>query len=162
MSLTESTAAISTQTSATAKKPSDATAAASQGSHFPRRARNAAINERAKPAKAGLIEKAANLWGKAGQRSLARSALVEAAEQLTRALAQIAALPGTRALRREEIKLQVALITPLMHIKGYAAPEAKAAMERARLLIEQTEIFEEPPEDPLQLFSVPYNFWVAN
>ena len=111
---------------------------------------------------AGLIEKAANLWGKAGQRSLARSALVEAAEQLTRALAQIAALPGTRALRREEIKLQVALITPLMHIKGYAAPEAKAAMERARLLIEQTEIFEEPPEDPLQLFSVLYNFWVAN
>ena len=38
---------------------------------------------------AGLIEKAAGLWGKAGQRSLARSALVEAAAQLTRALAQI-------------------------------------------------------------------------
>ena len=36
---------------------------------------------------AGLIEKAASLWGKAGQRSLARSALVEAVEQLTRALA---------------------------------------------------------------------------
>jgi SAM domain (Sterile alpha motif) len=35
---------------------------------------------------AGLIEKAAALWGKAGQRSLDRSALVEAAEQLTRAL----------------------------------------------------------------------------
>ncbi len=32
---------------------------------------------------AGLIEKAASLWGKAGQRSLARSALVEAVEQLT-------------------------------------------------------------------------------
>jgi hypothetical protein len=29
---------------------------------------------------AGLIEKAAYLWGKAGERSLARSALVEAAE----------------------------------------------------------------------------------
>ena len=39
---------------------------------------------------AGLIEKAAGLWGKAGQRSLERSALVEAAEQLTRALDQIA------------------------------------------------------------------------
>ena len=37
---------------------------------------------------AGLIEKAAILWGKAGQRSLARSALAEAAEQLTRALGQ--------------------------------------------------------------------------
>jgi len=44
---------------------------------------------------AGLIEKAAGLWGKAGVRSLARSALVEAAVQLTRALAQIATLPGT-------------------------------------------------------------------
>ncbi len=52
-------------------------------------------------AAAGLIEKAAGLWGKAGQRSLARSALVEAAEQLTRALAQIAALPATPSLRRE-------------------------------------------------------------
>ena len=50
---------------------------------------------------AGLIEKAAGLWGKAGQRSLARSALVEAAEQLTRALDQIATLPATPALRRE-------------------------------------------------------------
>ena len=47
---------------------------------------------------AGLIEKAAGLWGKAGQRSLARSALVEAVEQFTRALAQIATLPATPAL----------------------------------------------------------------
>src|SRR5260370_533391 len=35
---------------------------------------------------AGLIEKAAGLWGKAGQRSLARSALAEGAAQLARAL----------------------------------------------------------------------------
>jgi len=47
-------------------------------------------------------EKAAGLWGKAGQRSLARSALVEAAEQLTRALGQIATLPSTVALRGEQ------------------------------------------------------------
>jgi predicted ATPase len=37
---------------------------------------------------AGVLEKAAGLWGKAGQRSLARSALVEATAQLGRALAQ--------------------------------------------------------------------------
>jgi predicted ATPase len=79
---------------------------------------------------AGLIEKAAGLWGKAGERSLERSALVEAVEQLTRALAQIATLPITPALRREQIKLQVALITPLVHVKGYAAPETRAAAER--------------------------------
>src|SRR5262249_37466243 len=86
---------------------------------------------------AGLIEKAAGLWGKAGQRSSARSALVEAIEQLTRALAQIASMPATPALRREQIKLQVALITPVIHVKGYAAPETKAALERARLLIDK-------------------------
>jgi predicted ATPase len=85
---------------------------------------------------AGQIEKA-RLWGKAGQRSLERSALVEAGAQLTRALAQIAALPPTPALRREQIKLQVALTTPFMHVKRYAAPETKAAAEEARLLIEQ-------------------------
>ena len=52
---------------------------------------------------AGLVEKAAGLWGKAGQRSLERSALVEAVEQLTRAVGQIASLPATPARRREEI-----------------------------------------------------------
>ena len=57
---------------------------------------------------AELIEKAAGLWGKAGQRSLARSALLEGAEQLKRALDQIATLPSTPALRREEIKIQLA------------------------------------------------------
>ena len=113
-------------------------------------------------AEAGLVEKAAAFWGKAGQRSLARSALVEATEQLRRALDLIATLPGTPAWRREEIKLQVALITPLLHVSGYAAPETRAAVERARLLIEQAEALGEPPEDPLLLFSVLYGFWVAN
>ena len=47
-----------------------------------------------------------------------------------------------------------------MHLKGYAAPETKAAAERARLLIEQAEALGEPPEDPLLLFSVLYGFWV--
>jgi tetratricopeptide (TPR) repeat protein len=62
---------------------------------------------------AGLIEKAMGLWGTAGQRSLARSALLEGAEQLKRALDQIATLPATPALRREEIKLEVAFANAL-------------------------------------------------
>ena len=64
--------------------------------------------------------------------------------------------------RREQIKLQVALINPLLHVKGYAAPETKAAAQRARLLIEQAEALGEPPEDPLLAFSILYSFWVAN
>jgi class 3 adenylate cyclase len=62
---------------------------------------------------AGLIEKAAGLWGKAGQRSLARAALLEGAEQLKRALDQIATLPASPDLRREEIKLRVAFANAL-------------------------------------------------
>ena len=111
---------------------------------------------------AGLIEKAAGLWGKAGQQSLERSALVEAVEQLTRALDLIAVLPRTPPLRRIQIDLQAALITPLIHVKGYAAPETKAAAERARVLIEHAEAHGEPPEDPLLLFSVLYGIWVGN
>jgi predicted ATPase len=111
---------------------------------------------------AGLIEKAAGLWGKAGRQSLDRSALAEAVAQFTRALEQIQTLPGTAALRREQIKLQVALISPLIHVKGHAAAETKAATEQARLLIEQAEALREPPEDPLLLFSVLNGFWNAN
>jgi predicted ATPase len=111
---------------------------------------------------AGLIEKAAGLWGKAGQRSLSRSALVEAAGQLNRALGQIAELPATPALRREQIKLQVALANALMHVKGYAAPDTKAALDQARSLIAQAEALEVPLEDPLLLFSVLHGFWSAN
>ncbi len=94
---------------------------------------------------AGLIEKAAALWGKAGQRSLARSALVEATVQLIRALSQIATLPGTPALRGDQIKLQVALVNALMHTKGHAAPETIASLDRARAFIEQAECTRRAP-----------------
>jgi class 3 adenylate cyclase/predicted ATPase len=109
---------------------------------------------------AGQIEKAANLWGEAGQRSLERSALVEATAQFTQGLDLIARLPATPALRREQIKLQVALITPLIHVKGHAAAETKAAVERARFLIEQSESLGEPLEDSLILFVVLWGSWV--
>jgi class 3 adenylate cyclase/predicted ATPase len=111
---------------------------------------------------AGLIEKALHLWGKAGQRSIERSALVEAVEHLTRALAQIETLPSTPALRRDQINLQVALITPLIHVKGYSAPETMAAAERSCRLIEQVQALGEGPADPLLLFSALYALWTAN
>jgi tetratricopeptide (TPR) repeat protein len=111
---------------------------------------------------AGLIEKAARLWGKAGQRSVGRSALVEGIEQLKRALALIRKLPGTPPLRREEIKLQVASIGPLMLVNGFAAPETREAIEGARVLIKRAETLGEAPRDPLLLFWVLYSFWLSN
>ncbi|MBV9910583.1 MAG: AAA family ATPase, partial [Hyphomicrobiales bacterium] len=113
-------------------------------------------------AEAGDFEKAAALWGKAARRSAQRSALVEAEEQLERALDMLAALPSTPVLRQEEIKLQVELITPLLHVRGYAAPATRAAVDRARHLIERAEELGESPEDPLLLFSVLYGLWVSN
>jgi predicted ATPase len=109
----------------------------------------------------GLIEKAAGWWGRAGLRALDRSALVEAAAQLTRALAQIAPLPSTAALRREQIKLQVGLANALLHTKGHAAAETVAALGVARSMIERAEALGETPEDPLLRFSVLYGFWAA-
>jgi predicted ATPase len=49
-----------------------------------------------------------------------------------------------------------------MHTKGYAAPETKVALDKARLLIEGANALGEPAEDPLLLFSVLYGFWVAS
>jgi class 3 adenylate cyclase/predicted ATPase len=112
--------------------------------------------------KADLIEKSARLWGKAGQRSQERSALVEAAEQLSQALAQIATLPSRPDLRREQIILQVALLNTLMHVKGYGAPETKAAVAQVRALIEQAERLGEPPDDSSLLLSALFGQWIVN
>jgi hypothetical protein len=111
---------------------------------------------------AGMADKAAALWGKAGQWSLERSALIEAAEQLTRALDQIAILPDTPALRRERIKLHIALMNTLMHLKGYSAPETKATVERARSLFEQAQALDETSDNPMLWLSVLYGFWIVS
>jgi class 3 adenylate cyclase/predicted ATPase len=111
---------------------------------------------------AGLMEKAAVLWGKAGQRSLQRSALVEATAQLNGALAQIVGLPSTAELRRQQIRFQVALANALMHTKGQAAPDTKASFDQASLYIKRADTHGEPLEDPLLRFSVLYGFCIAN
>jgi class 3 adenylate cyclase/predicted ATPase len=110
---------------------------------------------------AGLIERGALLWGKAGQRALERSALAEAVGQLRRALDHIATLPATPALRREQINFQVALSNSLYNVQGFG-PETTAALEQASRLIEQAVALGEPPEDPLLLFVVLYSSWYAN
>jgi predicted ATPase len=112
------------------------------------------LHTRRDMATSSLTEAAIEWWGKAGQRSLDRSALAEAAAQFTRALAQIATLPGTPRTDQASGRAHNALL----HVKGYAAAETKAAAEQARSLIEQAESLGEPLEDPLLLFSVLYAF----
>jgi predicted ATPase len=86
---------------------------------------------------AGLTEAAIEWWGKAGQRSLARSALLEGAEQLKRALDQIATLPATPALRREEIKLQVAFGNALTLMGNFV--DGKEHYDRALAIYDPAE-----------------------
>jgi class 3 adenylate cyclase/predicted ATPase len=110
---------------------------------------------------AGLFEEAANMWGKAGQRSLERSASVEAMTNLTRALELADLLPTTPALRRNQISWQVAHITALMHVKGFAAAETKASVDKARSIIERSQAMGEP-ENPQLIFSVLFGIWAES
>jgi predicted ATPase len=110
---------------------------------------------------AGLTENAAARWGKAGQQSLARSALVEAAAQFTRSLAQIAALPVTAALHRARIEALVGLGNALVDTAGHAAPETKSAFLQARDLMKQAEELGEALDDPLLQSSVLLGLWRA-
>jgi tetratricopeptide (TPR) repeat protein len=113
-------------------------------------------------AEAGLPEKAANLWGKAGRQSLRRSALLEAESHFSLALAQIAAQSSAPALRRQEIACQIGLASTLLLRRGYTSAEAKASLSRTLALIERADALGEPVDDPLALFTTLHGFWVAS
>ena len=102
---------------------------------------------------AGMTEAAIEWWGKAGQRSLERSALVEAVEQLRKGLALVANLPEGVTRMQHELDLQIALGKAMIATKGYGAPETGEAFNRARSLCEQ---LDRPP----QLVSVLHGQWV--
>jgi predicted ATPase len=74
----------------------------------------------------------------------------------------VGTLPQTSDTRRQQIKFQVALLAPTTNSKGFAAPETKAAVERAQALIEEAEALGEPLDDPLLLVTVLYGFWQNN
>jgi TOMM system kinase/cyclase fusion protein len=86
---------------------------------------------------AGLIAQAIPYWQKAGQRAVQRSANLEALSHLTKGLELLKTLPDTRERVQHELTLQVALGSPLLATKGYAAPEVGNAYTRARELCQQ-------------------------
>src|SRR5208337_1166819 len=103
-------------------------------------------------AEAGLFEKAAALWRSAGRKSMERSAVVEAEFQFAQALAQIAELPSSAALRREQIRLQAGLISAMMFSRGYTSATTKAALRQAQAIIDRSETLGEPMDDPQPLY----------
>jgi predicted ATPase len=100
-------------------------------------------------AEAGLVEKSVACWGKAGHRSAARSAMVEATAQFQKALDQLALLPDAPERQRRELELCSALGAVLMAAKGIAAPETGHAYARARELWEQL-------GSPSEFLRIPY------
>jgi class 3 adenylate cyclase/tetratricopeptide (TPR) repeat protein len=75
---------------------------------------------------AGLIEKAAGLWGKAGQRSLDRSALQEAVAHLEQGLAIIERLPPSADRDSLELTLREPLHSARLRWRGWASLEVRA------------------------------------
>jgi class 3 adenylate cyclase/predicted ATPase len=86
---------------------------------------------------AGLTERAADWWLRAGQLASARSASREAIGHLTKSLAMNEKLPPTEERLRRELEVQIALTAPLFATKGFAAPEASGVCARAQQLARQ-------------------------
>jgi len=94
-------------------------------------------------AEAGLVEKSVACWNKAGHRSVARSAMAEAAAQFQKGLDQLALLLDNPERQRQEFDFRSALGVVLSAVKGHSAPETGHAYARARELWEQ---LGSPPE----------------
>ncbi len=108
-------------------------------------------------AEAGLVEKSVTYWSAASRRSVARSAMAEAAVQLRKGLDQLALLPDTLERQQQELNLRLALAGSLTVVKGYAHPEVAASYGRAYSLILATARTGTPTH-----FSVLRGLWAAD
>jgi tetratricopeptide (TPR) repeat protein len=88
-------------------------------------------------AEAGLDEKAIGYWLKAGQQSVARSAMMEAVAQLHKGLDLLVRLPDGPRRQQQELELHISLGPALAGAKGYSASEAGESIARACALAEQ-------------------------
>jgi class 3 adenylate cyclase/tetratricopeptide (TPR) repeat protein len=105
--------------------------------------------------RAGMPQEAVEWWGKAGERSLHRSAFVEAIGHFRRAGDFAEALPDVPAVRHTRLRLQIACGNALIASRGTHAAETTAAFARARELAEGLDATSER-------FSVYYGLWVGH
>jgi class 3 adenylate cyclase/tetratricopeptide (TPR) repeat protein len=86
---------------------------------------------------AGLAAQAVRYWRRAGRRAIERSANVEAISQLRNGLELVTRLPMGSERLMAELRLQMALSTPLIATEGYTAPQVEKASSRALELCQQ-------------------------
>ncbi len=105
-------------------------------------------------AQAGLTERAIDYLRKAGRRTIEQSANAEAVGHLTRALELLRSLPESPERARAALGLEVMLGQATIAGRGYAAPETKEVLLRARMLIDDL-------TDPSQKFAILYGLWAC-
>ena len=96
---------------------------------------------------ADLAGKAVGYWQRAGERSHAQSAYMEAVAHCTTGTEVLQTLPDTPQRAQQELNLLLTRLEALRIIKGYAAPEVGLGFARARELCRQA-------GDSPQLFDV--------
>src|SRR5262245_44886721 len=104
---------------------------------------------------AGLTERAVEYWQKAGRRAIERSANAEAIRHLTSALESLQLLPENPERKRAALELEVMRGQAMIADRGYAAPETREVLLRAKTLIDDL-------TDPSQKFAILYGVWASH
>jgi class 3 adenylate cyclase/predicted ATPase/DNA-binding XRE family transcriptional regulator len=99
-----------------------------------------------------LLDEAIVQWQKAGQRAIERSAYREAVHHFSRGLELLATRPDRSTRVQQELTIQAALAGALKIARGWAAPEAGRAYDRALELCRQL-------GDAPELFTVLHGLW---
>jgi len=107
----------------------------------------------------GQIERAIELWGGAGLRTLTDTAFQEAIAHLTRAQELLSGQPEGRERRKKQIQFQLPLTLAVMNFRGFSARETKATCERCLALIDQASAASEQPDDTWLLFAALQVMW---
>jgi class 3 adenylate cyclase/DNA-binding response OmpR family regulator/predicted ATPase len=106
-------------------------------------------------AQAGLTERAIEYFRKAARRAIERSANAEAIGHLTRALEMLESLPESPERERLALGLEVMLSQAMIADRGYAAPETRNVLLRAKTRFDDL-------TDPSQKFPILYGIWAGH
>jgi predicted ATPase len=106
-------------------------------------------------AEAGVTEGAIEHLQKAGRRAIECSANAEAILHLTRALELLRSLPESPERKHVMLGLEVMLSQAMTASRGYAAPETREILLRAKTLIDDL-------TDPSQKFAILYGIWACH
>jgi class 3 adenylate cyclase/DNA-binding response OmpR family regulator/predicted ATPase len=106
-------------------------------------------------AQAGLTERAIEYFRKAARHAIERSANAEAIGHLTRALEMLESLPENPERERLALGLEVMLGQAMTADRGYAAPETRKILLRAKTRFDDL-------TDPSQKFAILYGIWAGH